>query len=302
MLNYLLAKLIGYLPFHFKGVQAVIKILWPPGGYPVIREISTLSVSKMKIYTDSRNEVEWAVLVQGCYEKDLVETMIKLNMKTRRQVAIDVGANVGQYSLILSKYFKKVYSFEPVPDFYQKLEANIRLNNLSNVIIKPFALGLSEGEIEMAVMENNSLAQTASRDRGKYHFKDNFSWRKTSAKQVSLDAVLAEEKDCVDYIKIDTDGSEYEVLLGSENLLRNHRPIIQIELQDYVKEWLGDATLNDIVKLLEHYEYVLLDRRGKLYTSRNYGGDYFALPKERCEKGLASDPCNLVGKPSVHAV
>ena len=50
-------------------------------------------------------------------------------------IAIDVGANIGNHSIFFSKFFKKVYSFEPQESVFKLLENNVNMNNLENIKI-----------------------------------------------------------------------------------------------------------------------------------------------------------------------
>lgn len=273
----LLAKFLARLPFYFPKRHGIIKRLWNEGEPPIIRTTSELSFGNLKMHTDSRNHIEWQVLLYGCYEKELVQRLIRLTKNRPRRVAVDIGANSGQYSLILSRYFERVYSFEPVRKFYEKLQANVQLNGITNIITHNFALGAREDEIKMAILENHGLAQTASWDRGKYDFKDPFHWEPASARQVRLDDIL-QPADKIDFIKIDTDGSEAEILEGAVNTLKNSRPLLQIELIDYAKYWLGEKSLNDIARFLKNLGYELYDKNGHRCRHDKLSGNYFAVP------------------------
>jgi hypothetical protein len=54
------------------------------------------------------------IMLDGCYEKDLLATMVELVPDTT-STFLDIGANVGNHSIYLSKHFRRVISFEPVP-------------------------------------------------------------------------------------------------------------------------------------------------------------------------------------------
>ena len=127
--------------------------------------------------------------------------------------AIDVGANVGLWTKDMSEEFTFVWAIEPVEDFRQCLQKNI-FNN--NVDIKPFALGAENTVIDMIITEENT---------GHSHV-DIDSLGKGTIPMHRLDDLNIPP---LDYIKIDCEGYELNVLKGAEQTIKKHKPIIVIE-------------------------------------------------------------------------
>ncbi len=144
-------------------------------------------------------------------------------------VLIDVGANSGMYSIKAAKYFLegngKVLAIEPIPDMISILYYNLKLNNLSNIHIRNFCAGSEIGSANF--WQNYNKPNTYSlikKDPNAVPF---------SVIVIPLDLLAEwENLDRVDYIKIDVEGSELEVLRGSENIIKKYRPIIQVEVAD----------------------------------------------------------------------
>lgn len=144
---------------------------------------------------------------------------------------IDVGANIGQTSLWIAQFFEQknitIFSFEPYPSTFKKLEENIRLNKYRNIQIFNVALGNNEGELEMVEdCDTNSGGFRA------YNPDFHQEVKKTTVVKIKkLDQYLNELNDVV-FVKIDVEGFEMEVLKGAKGLLSKYRPKLFIELID----------------------------------------------------------------------
>ena len=128
-------------------------------------------------------------------------------------LALDIGANVGLWCRDMAKEFQRVIAFEPVADFRQCLQQNV---NMEKVDLRALALGSSEGMIDMIITEENT---------GHSHVDPN-SIGQGSIPMVTLDGLQLRK---FDYVKIDCEGYEYEILLGAENSMKEYRPITVIE-------------------------------------------------------------------------
>ena len=87
-----------------------------------------------------KGDLTWRFAVQGKYGFFYADWL----KKQKESIFIDIGANIGLYSLIASanKNFKAIYSFEPHPETYQYLVDNIRVNHADNC--KPYRLAISD--------------------------------------------------------------------------------------------------------------------------------------------------------------
>jgi FkbM family methyltransferase len=140
---------------------------------------------------------------------------------------IDVGANVGAYTVLLSKLVGptgRVFAFEPVPENYAVLAYAIKHLSLANVI--PFALGLSNSE-GSAVMEIPSF-----KINGESLYDSRIvdcatpGLRSVSVPIKTLDSIGIER--CT-FLKIDVEGHEVQVLCGARETIRRCRPAILME-------------------------------------------------------------------------
>jgi len=148
------------------------------------------------------------------------ETQLILRQAKRGDVVVDVGANIGYYTVLLAdKVGKngKVYAFEPDITNFEILKKNIEVNNLKNVEIINAAVGSKAGKLKL------------------YKSKDNFGDHKLYGKDknietvkiVKLDDYLKDKK--INLMKIDTQGWEPEVIEGAMKIIKRDQPIMFLE-------------------------------------------------------------------------
>ena len=144
------------------------------------------------------------------------------------EVILDIGANIGYSSIFFSRNYPyaTVYAFEPVEENYDCLVQNIE--DYPNIVAYNFALGQSVGELTLslpdATLEN--LGAMSAKGCG------------ARAEKVPMFPLDARYWGKVDFIKIDVEQYECEVLMGGEATLRKHWPLIQMEVNDEAEEYL----------------------------------------------------------------
>lgn len=166
-------------------------------------------------------------------EKDFIFFLNKIN---DGGIILDIGANIGvmSYHLATKKSKSQIISFEPVPVNYANMEKIIDKYKLSNIQIHKYALGDTEGEIEMVLPVVNSvkkhgLSHVVHKTITDYNEGDIF---KVPVKKLDEVPELNQEGVKINGIKIDVENFEYYVLNGGANLIKKHRPIIYAELWD----------------------------------------------------------------------
>lgn len=142
---------------------------------------------------------------------------------------IDIGANHGLATIILAKQNpkSKIYSFEPNPNTYIFLEKNIKDNNLDNVILFNKALHTKKG-LKLIEHPNCSGASILSDEKKSMddYFKDHNLYNRLDVNEInvetiSLDNFLIENNiNNIFLLKIDCEGSEFDILLNSKELFK----------------------------------------------------------------------------------
>ncbi len=160
-------------------------------------------------------------------------------------VFYDIGANIGAVSLIYAANIKNnnatgsVYAFEPMPINFERLFTNI-YNNFPGRI-KAFLMPISD-KYKMGEMSIGSINPGSS---GHYLEGGGGSFTCVVYSLDYLHYQLGFE--VPDYLKIDVDGNDYNVLLGAERLIKNgHVKSVLIEKND---------SENDIQKFMKKYNY-----------------------------------------------
>lgn len=175
-------------------------------------------------------------------------------------VCIDVGANIGAYTLFISKRVGnrgKVFAFEPEKISYQKLCQNIKVNKLDNVIHEQLAVGNCNGFVE--IVTNPDSAKTYTRFIDENNITDQGLCPCTT-----LDDYLSGHNlRSISYLKIDVEGFEYLVLKGSKETLKRTPPaIIQMELIDSLTARNLSNTQGIVNFLMDlHYQLFMLNQK-----------------------------------------
>lgn len=166
-------------------------------------------------------------------------------------VCVDIGANIGYWSIILADRCPNgtIYAFEPSPFPHALLQLNILLNAYKNVNIFQTALSDVEGLTTF----------TVSKDTGFSSFQD--TRRKGIDKQIevictSLDTTMTKyASPYIHFIKIDVEGAELLVLQGSTNLFASGRiGLCMIELNEQNLA-AYNVTIANIVTFFDTYSY-----------------------------------------------
>ena len=164
-------------------------------------------------------------------------------------VAVDVGANIGDWTLSMSKCLEnsgKVVSFEPIPYMNEALKKSIRANGFKNVILSKNACSNFIGDSQFSIELGNSGGSRI----GENPLKSD----STHVKVTTLDEFLkAKEVKRLDLLKIDVEGEEVNVLEGSIISINNFRPACVIEIRKNCK-----GGTDKVVKLFSSINYTLI--------------------------------------------
>lgn len=184
-------------------------------------------------------------------------------------VIFDVGANVGDYTENLSSILlrSKIYSFEPNPYTFNELEKRFRGNK--RVVANQFALGSVRGKDRLYFYNTNKITGHASIHPQVFelHKRSDIDSSEICIETID-DYCLAHNISRIDFMKIDTEGYEYNTLLGAENMIKmGNINLIQFELNEM--NIVSRVFLKDFYKLLDGYEFYRL-KKGCLYPLKTY--------------------------------
>ncbi len=160
---------------------------------------------------------------------DAVEFQVIPRMVKPGDIAFDVGANIGIYSVLLSRLCGpagRVWAFEPVADTYWRLRETLALNRCENVLPTQAAMCDREGSVRMNLFE----AQYAELNSFGIRSVTTATGRPVSPCQsVEVSAHIldqfcnAKQIERINFLKVDVEGFELSVFQGAEHMLREHR-------------------------------------------------------------------------------
>lgn len=221
----------------------------------------------LKFFLNTKEFIGWNIFFQGSYETEtnkILEEYIKPDY-----YVIEAGANNGSETIIIGNILRKgtgkIYAFEPAPLPYKYLTINIILNDLSGVII-PFDILLGEKESfeDFYLMTEFEANQGLS---SKYSFN---GYKKIITKrQTTLDEFIKQEKiERLDFLKMDIQGSEIDLIEGGFNTLNKYRPIIFTEASNSELSRRGSSIADLYDKFLSfNYEVFIISKNSLIPIS-----------------------------------
>jgi FkbM family methyltransferase len=151
---------------------------------------------------------------------------------------IDAGAQIGMYSVFFSKLAKngKVFAFEPT-DNINKLKKNLEYHSCNNVTLCNNALSNLNGTYKDKIFKIWSQQIIENKE---FDF-------------ITIDKFVSDNNITLDLLKIDVDSYDYEVLLGSEQTLKNQSPIVVAELNSSLN--IRNYSINQAIEYMKKLNY-----------------------------------------------
>lgn len=199
-----------------------------------------------KMFIDESDSLE--LRKKGIYDKaetEFIHSFVKPDM-----ICVDVGANIGYYTLMMAKIAKHVSAFEPDKLNYDMLKKNLELNDLfDKVTLYPSAVGERMGQVTLyKCATNNGMHRV-------YPSK----WCGDAGKEESIHMVTLDwtfgHNYAIDFIKIDIEGAEYGALLGMQGILKEQHPVLMMEFNvPSIKEY-GKVEPRELFDYILHLGY-----------------------------------------------
>lgn len=219
----------------------------PGARYPILTCSGPLKGYRMRVDWNKHRSFAY-----GSWEPEVVDAISRVVRPGMR--VIDIGAHGGFYALLLAKLVGAsgaVVAFEPLPANFRMLEENVAMNGLSNVTLERSAVCSHSGQFELEVPDVDAAALAGP-------VGDSEQAKAMTVPCVSLDDYFSPQRDRTDFIKMDVEGAEGDVLKGAKNIMVLYHPTMMIELHNvehaethpvaldlqkigYTIEWLSEA-------------------------------------------------------------
>ena len=222
-----------------------------------------LALSIFKIYEPNQTEI----VKKYVHEGDIV---------------IDIGAHVGYYTLLMAQLVGengKVYSFEPDPVNFQLLKKSVEINGFENVVLIQKAVSNITDKVKLFLGDNDSAINRI------YDAKLGDAKESIDVESVTIDEYFKENDELVNFIKIDSEGSEVKIINGMKQFLsRNQELVMMTEFFPFLIKKSGDEP-NQYLKSLEKSGFSLYNILDKNEKTNKINSENFL------ESGINSQYC-----------
>ncbi|MDP3981140.1 MAG: FkbM family methyltransferase [Chlamydiota bacterium] len=216
--------------------------------------------------------IDLSLFLFGHFQKHILQS--KYFSISENAVMIDIGANIGSITLPMAKAASRgqIYAIEPSDYAFQKLERNIILNpelGKRIYVSKIFFSNTNAETSDLLAYSSWKIDRFKHIDAHPVHGGLIIATEKVAA--ITLDEFCESNSiEKVDFIKIDTDGHEYPVLLGAKKILQRDHPVIVFEVGLYLLQE-QKVQFDDFLKLFDEIHYILIDpKNGGIINGDNY--------------------------------
>ncbi|MCI0707129.1 MAG: FkbM family methyltransferase [Ignavibacteriae bacterium] len=170
-----------------------------------------------KMFLDSSDSLRLS-FHNGIYE-EFETNLIKKEVKAG-DVILDIGANIGYYTLIFARLVGdtgKVFAFEPDPTNFSLLKKNVEINGYKNVILIQKAVSNKSETLKLYLCEDN---------RGDHRIYDSGDSRQSvEIESLVMDEYFQHNGQKINFIKMDIQGAELRAVSGMANILKQNKSV-----------------------------------------------------------------------------
>ncbi len=207
-------------------------------------------IEGQKIFLDKEDSLMLSIKNK---EHESVEIKCLKQIIKKGDNILDLGANIGVYTLIFAKLVGKsghVFAFEPEPSNFELLSKNVKENNHENVTLVQKAVSDKNGKVDLYVSKRNLAS---------HRIFDSEEKRKSMEIDViTLDTYFEKFKKPINFIKMDVEGAEGATLLGASKIINNSKDLVI--MMEYFPKWIKKYGMNP-----EEILKSLIDKNFKLF-------------------------------------
>jgi len=237
-----------------------------------------VEIEGRKIFTQNNDGL--ALSIFKIYEPNQTEVVKKYVHEG--DTVIDIGAHVGYYTLLMAQLVGKngkVYSFEPDPVNFQLLKKSVEINGFENVVLIQKAVSNITDKVKLFLGNDDSAINRI------YDAKLGDTKESIDVESVTIDEYFKENDELVNFIKIDSEGSEVKIINGMKQFLsRNQELVMMTEFFPFLIKKSGDEP-NQYLKSLEKFGFSLYNILDKNEKTNKINSENFL------ESGINSEYC-----------
>ena len=237
-----------------------------------------VEIEGRKIFTQNNDGL--ALSIFKIYEPNQTEVVKKYVHEG--DTVIDIGAHVGYYTLLMAQLVGengKVYSFEPDPVNFQLLKKSVEINGFENVVLIQKAVSNITDKVKLFLGNDDSAINRI------YDAKLGDTKESIDVESVTIDEYFKENDELVNFIKIDSEGSEVKIINGMKQFLsRNQELVMMTEFFPFLIKKSGDEP-NQYLKSLEEFGFSLYNILDKNEKTNKINSENFL------ESGINSEYC-----------
>ncbi|MBF0196386.1 MAG: FkbM family methyltransferase [Planctomycetes bacterium] len=183
------------------------------------------------------------------------------------QSVVDVGGNIGLFSLAVAKRSENVVCVEPIPENIQQIEQHMSINNITNVkLLRAAASDTANNQISIYINSTNTGGHSMFKNWAADQ-KSTDNLQEVIVNTVDLNTILIEACNSVDYFKCDIEGSEFQLF---KNSAPSSDSVAKLCLEIHIS---NDESIKDYQTLLNHFKqshYYLSDKGDNVSCPSNF--------------------------------
>ena len=198
---------------------------------------------------------------------------------------LDIGANIGCTSILFGQLAARVTAFEPSPSTFQILQRNVAASALTNIELRNVGLGAKAERLTLTFAPNNRSGA----------FVSNLTQASSGHTIENIDIAIGDESvgpERIDFIKLDVEGFEMQVLTGLTGVIARDRPVLVTEMNHWCLNAFQRTSIPDFLDYLLGLFPILYAFHGSAYLDlRDESQRYIAMYRHI----LHLEYSNLVG-------
>jgi FkbM family methyltransferase len=220
-----------------------------------------------RIRVDLRSQTEWYSFYSGTYDEATIGLIGRL-LGEMEGGFLDVGGNIGMYAVRVAAVLqenKRVICFEPVPENASRIRDNANLNGLGNLVsVNELALSDRKGTVELVLREDFVMGSHTGNASIAISEEADGAFRKIVVCTEKFDDIRKRGAfGSLPVAKVDIEGHEDFFLAGAQDYIKDDRPIIISEINNWFYNIRGTTSSRAFLRVIpSDYRVVLLKERG----------------------------------------